>query len=383
VTKLQKGDFFVSKLIVVSVTFGRKTKKSQPPTGAARLFLPGSVLRTSRAAKWRNLSSIDRVSLLVFAFPGPATNPRELPPTHGVQQSEARASLTSLRARRRPTEARSQETGAANSTTSHFQRRPVVSSNPKPKEIPEQENDLGSLRSCLVEGDPAQITRNRRLRRRSLLLSVILQFAVLTALILVPLLSKTEPLPAGMVMPMPPYHRPVGAVANNHPHPAPPKRGFSFCLTCPPVLPHPTTNTNNSSRTTDDQGLIVDGSNPDPDCPGCIPLLGNNTPQPAIPRPPTPRIVHVTHIDPALLIQRVEPAYPPLARQIRREGTVELHAIIANDGSIRSLQVVEGDAFFYQSALDAVRQWRYKPTVLNGLPVEVDTHITVIYKLNH
>jgi TonB family protein len=68
---------------------------------------------------------------------------------------------------------------------------------------------------------------------------------------------------------------------------------------------------------------------------------------------------------------------------MRREGTVELHAIIDVDGSVRSLQVLEGDAFFYQSALDAVRQWRYKSTVLNGRPVEVDTHITVIYKLNH
>src|SRR5450631_177210 len=61
-TKLQKGDFFASKLIVFSVTFGRKTKKSQPPTGAARPFLPRSLLRTSRAAKWGNLSSIHRAS---------------------------------------------------------------------------------------------------------------------------------------------------------------------------------------------------------------------------------------------------------------------------------------------------------------------------------
>lgn len=258
-----------------------------------------------------------------------------------------------------------------------------MSSNPKPNEIPRGEN-LGSLRSCLVEGDQAQITRNRRLRRRSLLLSVILQFAVLTALVLVPLLSKTEPLPVGIVMPMPPYHRPASTtVTNAHPHPTSPTHEFSFCLTCPPVLPPPTANTNNSSRNTDGQGLIVDGSDPVPDCPDCIQLLGNNNPQPAIPRAPTPHTIHVTNIDPAMLIYRIEPAYPPLARQIRREGTVELHAIIATDGSVRSLQVLEGDAFFYQSALDAVRQWRYKPTILNGLPVEVDTHITVIYKLNH
>jgi protein TonB len=257
----------------------------------------------------------------------------------------------------------------------------VVSSNPKPKEIPEEENDLGSLRSCLVEGDPAQLTRNRRLRRRSLFLSVVLQFAVLTALILVPLLSKTEPLPVSIVMPMPPYHRPVGAThPAQHPHPPAPLHGLSFCLTCSPVLPPPTSNTNTSAQTIQEPTGIGDTGVP-PDCPGCIPL-DNARPQPAIPRAPITRTVHLTNIDPAMLTHRVEPAYPTLPRQIRHEGTVELHAIIATDGSIRSLQVLEGDPRFYQSALDAVRQWRYKPTILNGLPVEVDTHITVIYRLN-
>jgi protein TonB len=95
---------------------------------------------------------------------------------------------------------------------------------------------------------------------------------------------------------------------------------------------------------------------------------------------PVPKIVHVGHLDPAMLIHRIEPVYPTLAHQTRREGTVELHAIIATDGSVRSLQVLQGDAMFYHSALDAVGQWRYKPTFLNGNPVEVDTHITVIYK---
>lgn len=245
------------------------------------------------------------------------------------------------------------------------------------------ETDLGSLRSCLVEGDPALITRNRRLRRRSLLLSVILQIAVLTALILVPLLSKTEPLPAAIVMPMPPYHRVAGAThPTQHSRPTTPTRGFSFCLTCPPVLPHPTSNTNSLTTNIEPVPGVGTGSEPGPECLGCIPLAGKSNPQPDIPRPPTPRVVHLTHIDPAMLIRRVEPVYPTLARQTQHEGTVELHAVIAIDGSVRSLQVLEGDALFYRSALDAVRQWRYKPTFLNGLPVEVDTHITVIYKLD-
>jgi protein TonB len=100
-------------------------------------------------------------------------------------------------------------------------------------------------------------------------------------------------------------------------------------------------------------------------------------------QPQTPQRLHVTHIEQALLIKRVEPAYPPLAIQIHREGRVELRALISTDGTIQSLQVVSGDPLFLQSALDAVRQWRYHPTILNGQPVEIDTFITVIYSLQH
>lgn len=84
-----------------------------------------------------------------------------------------------------------------------------------------------------------------------------------------------------------------------------------------------------------------------------------------------------------MLLHRVEPIYPPLARQVHREGQVELHAIISTDGSIQSLQVVSGDALFLRSAIDAVSQWRYRATVLNGQPVEIETYITVIYTLQH
>jgi protein TonB len=89
-----------------------------------------------------------------------------------------------------------------------------------------------------------------------------------------------------------------------------------------------------------------------------------------------------TQISAAMLIHRAEPVYPTLARQIGRAGRVELRAVIATDGSIQSLQVVSGDPLFYQSALDAVRQWRYRPTVLNGEPVEIDTFISVIYNID-
>jgi periplasmic protein TonB len=83
-----------------------------------------------------------------------------------------------------------------------------------------------------------------------------------------------------------------------------------------------------------------------------------------------------------MLTHRVEPVYPPLPKQTGRGGKVELRAIIATDGTIQSLEVVSGDPLFYRSALDAVRQWRYRPTYLNGQPVEVDTFITVVYTIN-
>jgi len=85
----------------------------------------------------------------------------------------------------------------------------------------------------------------------------------------------------------------------------------------------------------------------------------------------------------AQLIRRVEPIYPALPRQIQREGRVELHAIISATGTIESLEVISGDPLFIQSALSAVREWRYRPTILNGRPIEVDTRITVIYTLSH
>lgn len=84
-----------------------------------------------------------------------------------------------------------------------------------------------------------------------------------------------------------------------------------------------------------------------------------------------------------MLIHRVEPVYPKLAIQIHREGRVEMHARIATDGTIQSLEIVSGDPIFYLSAKEAVTQWLYRPTVLNGQKVEVDTYITVIYTLAH
>jgi periplasmic protein TonB len=84
----------------------------------------------------------------------------------------------------------------------------------------------------------------------------------------------------------------------------------------------------------------------------------------------------------AKVINRTTPVYPPLARQTRISGTVRLHAIIAKDGTVQQLEVMSGHPLLVQAALDAVRQWRYQPTLLNGEPVEVDTTVDVIFSLN-
>jgi periplasmic protein TonB len=81
------------------------------------------------------------------------------------------------------------------------------------------------------------------------------------------------------------------------------------------------------------------------------------------------------------LIHRVQPDYPPLARQARIQGTVVLRAIINRGGRIENLQVLSGHPMLVPAAIDAVRQWRYRPYVLNDQPVEVETQITVNFLL--
>jgi protein TonB len=83
----------------------------------------------------------------------------------------------------------------------------------------------------------------------------------------------------------------------------------------------------------------------------------------------------------AQLISRIEPQYPLLAKQTKTQGTVRLRAIISRDGRITSLDVVSGHPLLVKAALDAVRQWRYRPTLLNGESIEVETSITVIFRL--
>ena len=82
-----------------------------------------------------------------------------------------------------------------------------------------------------------------------------------------------------------------------------------------------------------------------------------------------------------LLIKKVEPVYPPTARQMRIQGAVELLANIGKDGAITKVKLISGDAVLSSAAIDAVKQWKYKPYYLNDQPVEIQTQITIHFKL--
>jgi len=247
------------------------------------------------------------------------------------------------------------------------------------------EDAFGSLSNCLVEGDPQSEQRARRIKQRAVAISIVLQSLALVALVLFPLLSKGERISLKNATPIPPY-APIG---NHHHAPSDPVRHTSVpCQFCPlPSVPTPifTRNPNPSRESDGPDDDTIPGLPSSPGTPGGgIPT----NPHPVLPPPDNqpPAVVRRSVSEPAQmaqLIRRVEPIYPPLAKQIQREGRVELRAIISTAGTIESLEVLSGDPLFIQSALAAVREWRYRPTILNGRPIEVDTHITVIYTLSH
>jgi periplasmic protein TonB len=105
-------------------------------------------------------------------------------------------------------------------------------------------------------------------------------------------------------------------------------------------------------------------------------------PAPQAPPPPAPAIYKgpqrvSSGVQQANLIEHITPVYPRLAIQAHVQGTVVLEAVITTGGAVDSLRVVSGHVLLVQAAIDAVRQWRYRPTLLSGQPVEVITTISV------
>jgi periplasmic protein TonB len=100
-------------------------------------------------------------------------------------------------------------------------------------------------------------------------------------------------------------------------------------------------------------------------------------------QPVVPQRIRISQgVTSGMLIHRVEPPYPLLAKQARVQGDVVLKAIIDKEGNIQDLQLISGHPMLVPAAIQAVKQWHYRPYLLNGQPVEVETTITVIFTLN-
>jgi|HubBroStandDraft_5_1064220.scaffolds.fasta_scaffold32413_2 protein TonB len=103
----------------------------------------------------------------------------------------------------------------------------------------------------------------------------------------------------------------------------------------------------------------------------------------AVPKAVTPQRIRVSQgVTQGMIIRRIQPAYPPLARQARIQGPVVLQAEIGKDGSIQNLRLISGHPMLAPAAIEAIKQWKYKPYILNGEPVEVETTITFNFTLS-
>ncbi|MEZ5403158.1 MAG: energy transducer TonB [Bryobacteraceae bacterium] len=126
---------------------------------------------------------------------------------------------------------------------------------------------------------------------------------------------------------------------------------------------------------------------------GCEPVVAAPPPpveqprrEPPPPKKPTPLQTPVMvggGVKPPEIVHSVQPIYPPLARQARIQGVVRVQAIITRDGTVRSLRLLNGHPLLAPAAMDAVRQWRYRATLLNGTPVEVILQVDVNFTLAH
>ena len=112
-------------------------------------------------------------------------------------------------------------------------------------------------------------------------------------------------------------------------------------------------------------------------------IIGSTSSISAVPKlEPVKRIRVSQGVTQGLLVHKVEPQYPKIALAARITGVVQLHAIVSKDGNIKELQALSGPPLLIPSAIDAVKQWRYRPYLLNGEAVEVETSVTVTFQLS-
>lgn len=233
-----------------------------------------------------------------------------------------------------------------------------------------------------------------RLKKRSpwtTLLSFLLQALLLGVLVLIPLIY-TEALPKQQLMtflvaPPPPPPPPPPPAATPVVRQAPRVSELdNGALRAPTAIPKKIAMIKEEDTpppSSGVQGVVggVAGGIPGGQIGGVIGGIVNSTPV-AVPKIATPKSVRVSQgVAQGLLVRQVKPTYPPLARSARIQGQVVLAAVISKDGSIENLHVISGHPMLTQAAIDAVKQWKYKPYMLNGEPVEVETQVLVNFTL--
>lgn len=238
-------------------------------------------------------------------------------------------------------------------------------------------------------------------RSASVIVSFVLQCGLIGIGILIPLLNYYE-LPATQLMtflvappPPPPPPPPPAAVEVVRPKKVVPREFDSGKLTQPVAIPDKVAviEEDEMPQSAGIAGVVggVPGGVSGGSLGGVIGGIISSTPDVAPPPPPpvkkapppTPKRIRVGgSVQRANLINQTRPVYPPLARQARIQGTVKLTAIISKDGTIQKLEVLSGHPLLIPAALQAVKEWRYKPTLLNGEPVEVVTQVDVNFTLS-
>jgi periplasmic protein TonB len=230
-----------------------------------------------------------------------------------------------------------------------------------------------------------QVNLGKTTKSWTVVFSAILQGVILGILILIPLIY-TEALPKGfmntfLVAPAPPPPPPPPAAPVKVVHVAPRIIPLNK-MVAPTMIPKKVEVVHDSAP---DMGGVPGGIGVPggTGVPGGVlgGIIGNSGPPPP-PAPVAPTRVRIGgNVEASKLVEQVQPVYPLIAKAAHIQGTVVLHAIIGKDGTIQQLQYVSGPAMLTQAAMSAVRQWRYKATILDGEPTEVDTTISVMFTL--
>ncbi len=228
-------------------------------------------------------------------------------------------------------------------------------------------------------------------KRWTVILSGIIQAGILFIFVLIPLIY-TEALPKGslttfLVAPPPPPPPPPPAAAVTKVVKPIARIIQQGKMMAPTVIPKKINIIKEEEMPPDVSGGVqggVVGGVPGGQAGGVLGGIIGGTNAGGPPPPPKPaqqRIRVGGNVQAAKMLRQVQPTYPQIAKTAHVQGTVILHAVIAKDGTVQELNYISGPPLLMKSAMDAVREWKYQPTLLNGDPVEVDTTISVIFTL--